>query len=119
LLCHASGVIENRRPLVRHERHARGPMISACFGEYTRLQGALDALYFSLWCRYWARLTTLRASGASGDEEAAWAREAFVWSPTRRDRMVQLARSAKARLRYRWSRRAGTSSIPPGAMGAR
>ena len=33
LLCHARGVIENRRPLIRHERHRRGPMISAPFGE--------------------------------------------------------------------------------------
>jgi hypothetical protein len=103
LLCHARGVLENRRGLVRHERHGRGLMIDPDFGEYTRLQSARDALYFTLWCRYWDGLMRLRASGAGEAEEAALARAVFVWNPSLQDRATQLARGAWARVRYeRW-----------------
>ena len=81
LLCHSDAVLENRRPLVRHERHQPGPMPSPHFGEYVRLLCALDAGYFSIWCRYWDGLLRLREAKAGAEEEAAWAREVFVWKP--------------------------------------
>jgi hypothetical protein len=105
LLCHAGGVIGNRRPLVRHERHARGPMTSTEFGEYTRFLSALDAPYFSLWCRYWSGLTGLRAAGATDEQERAWAGEVFAWNPTVAERAVQAGRELKAHVRYAWWKR--------------
>jgi hypothetical protein len=105
LLCHARGVLENRRGLVRHERHRRGPMIDPSFGEYTRLQSARDAFYFRLWCRYWAGLVRLRAAGADEAGETAFARAVFAANPSRRDRVFQFARATKARVRYEVWRR--------------
>jgi hypothetical protein len=106
LLCHARGVLENRVGLVGHERHSRGPMIDAAFGEYTRLQSARDALYFRLWCHYWDGLGRLRAAGADEAAERALAAAVFVANPSARDRIVQFARAAKARVRYElWRRR--------------
>ena len=112
LLCHARGVLENRRGLVRHERHGRGPMGDPVFGEYTRLQNARDALYFTLWCRYWDGLTRLRAAGADDAEEAALARAVFVWNPSLHYRAMQLARGVRARVRYELWRR--TNPRPSG-----
>lgn len=102
LLCHGDAILENRRPLVRHEIHPPGPMPSAHFGEYVRMLCAFDARYFSLWCRYWDGLLRLRAAGARVEEEAAWARDVFVWKPTSAERLIQVGRNVKARLRYRW-----------------
>jgi hypothetical protein len=110
LLCHARGVIGNRLALVRHERHSRGPMASTEFGEYTRFLSALDAPYFSLWCRYWAGLTALRASAATEERERAWAAEVFAWNPSLFDRALQAARAVKAQVRYAWWKRAHASS---------
>jgi hypothetical protein len=101
MMCHADGALENRRPLVRHERHASGPMPSPHFGEYIRLLCALDAQYFTRWCLYWDGLVRMRGRGASAEEEAAWAREAFTWNPAWGERVIQRARNVKARLRYR------------------
>jgi hypothetical protein len=109
LLCHADAVLENRRALVRHEIHPRGPMPSPHVGEYTRLLCALDAQYFTHWCVYWDGLVRLRARDASADEETAWAREAFTWNPSARQRLTQFARTIKAHLRYRlWRLRHST-----------
>jgi hypothetical protein len=108
LLCHADGVLENRRPLVRHESHPPGPMPSLQFGEYMRLLAAFDARYFSLWVQYWERLRRLREAGASETDEVQAAREVFVWNPSFFDRAIQIARNIKARVRYHWWRlRAG------------
>jgi hypothetical protein len=108
LVCHARGVLENRRGLVRHERHRRPPMVDTAFGEYTRLQSARDALYFRLWCRYWDGLVRLRAAGADEAAETALARAVFVANASPRDRLVQLARVTKARVRYEIWRRTTT-----------
>ena len=102
VMCHADALIENRRPLVRHESHPPGPMPSPQFGEYVRLLTALDAGYFSLWYRYWEGLQRLRAASATPEEEAALAREVFVWKPPLRARLVQRGRNAKALGRYAW-----------------
>jgi hypothetical protein len=110
MLCHADGVLENRRPLVRHEAHASGPMPSPQFGEYIRLLCALDAQYFTRWCVYWDGLVRLRERGASGEQEAVWAREAFTWNPSPRESLIQRARVIKAYLRYEWWRRRHSSA---------
>jgi hypothetical protein len=102
LLCHGDAMLENRRPLVRHEKHRPEPMPSPEFGEYVRSLCALDAGYFSLWCRYWEGLLRLRESGAGAQEEADWARDVFVWKPTASQRLMQAGRNVKAHLRYRW-----------------
>ena len=104
MMCHADGAIENRRPLVRHEAHQPGPMPSPHFGEYIRLLCALDAQYFTRWCRYWDGLVRMRRDGATPDQETAWAREAFTWNPSAREALVQRARNLKAHARYWWWR---------------
>ena len=112
LLCHGDAVLENRRPLVRHEIHPPGPMPSPHYGEYVRMLCALDARYFSLWCRYWDGLLRLRQTDAGAEEEAAWARDVFVWNPTPWERLFQAGRDVKARLRYHWWKlHAGEGSV--------
>lgn len=100
VMCHADAAIENRRPLVRHELHASATGPSPHFGEYTRLLTALDAPYFSLWCRYWDGLRRRREAGATEEEERDWARAVFTWPPPPAARLIQAARSVKARSRY-------------------
>jgi len=103
VMCHADALIENRRPLVRHERHPMGPMPSPHFGEYVRMLTALDAGYFSLWYRYWDALSRLRATGgATAEQETDLARDVFVWKPGPRARAVQRGRDVKALVRYAW-----------------
>jgi hypothetical protein len=104
MMCHSDGVIENRRPLIRHELHQAGPLPSPHFGEYIRLLCALDAQYFTIWCRYWDGLNRLRACDAGEEEEVAWAHAAFTWKPSRREAVTQRARNAKAYARYWWWR---------------
>ncbi len=101
-MCHANAVLENRRPLARHEAHASawGPG-SGPYALYTQYLAALDSGYFSLWCRYWAGLQDLRRRGASPAEEEALARQVFDWNPGVADRAAQGLRGVKAVLRYR------------------
>jgi hypothetical protein len=104
LMCHADAAIENRRGLLRHERHPGAPVTSPAFGAYTGLLAALDADYFHLWCRYWGRLKPLREQAATEEAEAQLAREMFVWRPAWYAPALKAARHAKARLRYAVSR---------------
>ena len=104
MMCHSDGAIENRRPLVRHEAHQPGPMPSPHFGEYIRLLCALDAQYFTRWCRYWDGLVRMRRNGAAPNEETAWAREAFTWNPSLQEALIQRGRNVKAHARYWWWR---------------
>lgn len=106
LLCHADGAIENRRGLIRHERHERR-WTGSPFAEYTRLLAARDAGYFTIWCRYLDALERMRETGCGPAEEDALARSVFTRTPSVLDRAVQGARRVKARVRYEWlSRRA-------------
>jgi hypothetical protein len=104
LMCHANAVLENRRPLVRHEAHPRS-RIDSHFADYTRLLAARDAGYFHLWCRYWGALVQLREQKRGEDAEKALASDVFVWNPSLAKRAVQAGRNVKARVRYVWSRR--------------
>jgi hypothetical protein len=111
MMVHSNGVIENRRPLVRHESHPPGPMPSPYFGVYTNYLAALDSWYFDRWCKYWDGLLRLRKDHASEDAEQALRRRILTWPPSTFDRLLQEARSLKARVRYgAWKMRHGEIS---------
>ena len=99
LACHAGAVFENRRGLIRHEAHPTAWTHSP-YGEYTRLHAAQDAGYFTLWCTYVEELARLRREGTGEEDERDLARRLFVWHPSATARVVQVARTAKARARY-------------------
>ena len=102
VMCHADAVLENRRPLARHEAHPSAwTPGSGPYALYSQYLAALDAGYFSVWCRYWAGLQDLRRAGAAPEEEEALARRVFVWKPTPPERVAQALRRVKAGLRYR------------------
>lgn len=100
ILCHADAILENRRSLVHHEEHPMMPLPSKEFGKYIQKLAAFDAGYFSLWHDYFEGISSLRAAGASEDEENAFARRTFVWNPPSAKRALQLARNIKALGRY-------------------
>ena len=111
MMVHSDGVIENRRPLVRHESHPPGPMPSPYFGVYTNYLAALDSWYFDRWCKYWDGLLRLRKEQASDAAEQALRRRIFTWPPSASQRLLQRARTLKARLRYvTWKMRHGEVS---------
>ena len=111
MMVHSNGVIENRRPLVRHEAHSRGAMTSPYFGVYTNDLAALDSWYFDRWCKYWEALIQLRAAEAPEEMEQALRRRIFTWPPSTFDNLRQQARSLKARIRYSaWKMRHGEVS---------
>ena len=102
VMCHADAVLENRRPLARHEAHASAwAPGSGPYALYSQYLAARDAGYFTLWCRYWAGLQDLRRAGASREAEDALAGRVFVWQPGMAERAAQGLRSLKAALRYR------------------
>jgi hypothetical protein len=100
LMCHSEAAIENRLSLVRHEAHPMVPVPSKEFGRYIQMLSAFDARYFSIWCRYYVGVTAMREAGAGPEEEEAFARAVFVWRPGAADRVIQIARTAKAVARY-------------------
>ena len=101
VLCHARAVLENRRPLARHEAHpAAWTPGGGPYARYTQYLAALDAGYFRLWCRYWDGLQQIRQSGGDESSEHALARDVFVWDPGPAARAVQGFRNVKAWLRY-------------------
>jgi hypothetical protein len=103
VMCHASAVLENRRPLARHEAHpAAWTPGGGPYARYTQYLAALDAGYFSLWCVYWEGLQQIRQSGGDESSERALAREVFVWRPGPTASAIQGLRKAKAWLRYRF-----------------
>lgn len=104
VMCHADAAIENRRGLLRHERHPPPTPGRSAYADYTSLLAALDADYFDVWCRYWGRLEACRARGAPPEEEARLARELFAWRPAWYAPARRLARGLRARLRYAASR---------------
>jgi hypothetical protein len=105
-LCHSNGVLLNRAPHIRHERHQTSANAGrGAFASYTRLLSALDRPYFSIWAKYYAELVRLRASGASEADELTLQRAVFKFAPGVRGRAVQLARALKAMARYRADRR--------------
>jgi hypothetical protein len=101
MLCHSNGVLLNREPLIRHERHAVLWRDSSPSARYNGYLAALDSRYFTLWAQYWSRLEAMRAATASAAEEAALVRESFVWRRSAPDALRQIVRSARAHRRFR------------------
>jgi len=99
IACHGNGLILNRHGEIRHEAHPQPP--PGGLAHYNGYLAALDAPYFSLWVQYRHRLDMLRERGASEAEERALQREAFVWRPSWRSRVLHLGRQVRARWRYR------------------
>jgi hypothetical protein len=99
LLCHANAILLNRDPYILHERHSQA-WVKSPFAQYTRLLSALDAYYFSLWVKYFERVSELRSRNASEQEEVALQEDIFRWSPSRSERVIQACRNLKARVRY-------------------
>ncbi|HEV7587909.1 MAG TPA: hypothetical protein VGO40_07230 [Longimicrobium sp.] len=105
LLAHAGGVLLNREPLIRHERHAPGDWLKSPFAPYLNYLAALDRPYFTLWATYHQRLEEMRTRGATADEELRLQREVFGRRQSPLDRAVQAGRVLKAAAK-RWSRSA-------------
>jgi len=106
LLCgHGDAVVLNRGAgLVRHERHPPAWGASPYAG-YTHLLAALDAPAFSRWARYHHALEALRARGAGEAEEWALQHALFRARPSPGERVVQVGRALRARLRWAARRR--------------
>jgi len=105
LLAHSDGVLLNREPLVRHERHPAGDWRGSPFAHYLAYLAALDSLYFSRWAGYHGRLEALRARGAGEEEEMALQDDAFCGPFPVGARLVQAGRALKARVRWAAQRR--------------
>jgi hypothetical protein len=105
LLAHGDGVLLNREPLLRHERHPAGDWGGSPYAHYLAYLAALDSLYFSRWAGYHHRLLELRARGATAEEEAALQRDAFRGRFAVGARLVQAGRALKARARWAARRR--------------
>lgn len=97
LMRHGDSVLLNTPGWAFHERHPAAWRTSP-FAEYTRWLAALDRPDFTRWAEYHARLVQLRATGDSPEAEHALARQVF--GAPERGASVQLARVARAGLRY-------------------
>jgi hypothetical protein len=111
MMCHSNGVLLNREPLIRHERHAVTWRDSSPTARYNGFLAALDSRYFTRWAHYWNRLEAMRAAAAPAAEEAALAREQFAWRRSAPDALRQIVRSARAHRRYRRLRAAWTEPV--------
>lgn len=106
LMCHSNGLLFNREPHIVHERHPAVWHAVTPAARYNGMLAALDARYFSRWCGYWSQLEDARRRGASADEEQ-WLRETqLTWRRSGAAAALQIARSVRARVRYRQLRRA-------------
>jgi hypothetical protein len=105
LLAHSDGVLLNREPLVRHERHPAGDWRGSPFAHYLAHLAALDSLYFSRWADYHQRLEAMRARGATAEEEMALQDAAFRGPFPAGARLWQAGRALKARARWALQRR--------------
>jgi hypothetical protein len=104
LLTHSDGVLLNRDPLIRHERHTPPPTAASPYAPYVWLLAARDRPYFSLWAHYHHHLTEMRARGAAEDEEMALQRRVFRLKWSIFGRVLHLGRLAKAHVRYALAR---------------
>jgi len=100
MLCHSNGILLNREPLVVHERHAPAWHADTPAARFNGMLAALDARYFSIWCRYWQALEAARARSAPVEEELQLQREHFTWRRSGYQAAKQAARTVKARMHY-------------------
>ena len=105
LLAHGDGLLLNREPLLRHERHPAGAWGRSPFAPYLGYLAVLDSLYFTRWAIYHDRLLALRARGARAEEEEALQREVFRGPFPLAARLKQAGRALKARARWAAARR--------------
>jgi len=96
VVCHG-GRLLNREPLIFHERHPAA-LHESPIAAYIHLLATRDSSYFSLWCAYVERATTLRDSGGSRDAEEALQREIFS-PPGHAANALDVARAAWWRAR--------------------
>jgi glycosyltransferase involved in cell wall biosynthesis len=99
LSCHGRTSFVYSPGVLTHERHETA-WLSSPFAKYVQYLSALDAPYFSLWCRYHDRLTEAVAEGRAFDSAAAIADDAFVWRPSALAQAVQAGRRVKGWVRY-------------------
>ncbi len=99
LACHGRASIVYSLGALTHERHETA-WVSSPFAQYVQYLSALDAPYFSLWCRYYDRLMQEVEAGKELDGAAAIAAETFVWRPSGFARAVQASRRLKGWVRY-------------------
>ncbi|HEY7476100.1 MAG TPA: glycosyltransferase family 4 protein [Vicinamibacterales bacterium] len=99
LACHARASFVYLPDALTHERHETA-WLSSPFAQYVQYLSALDAPYFSLWCRYHDLLTKELDQGRGLGRAAAIAEETFVWRPSALARAVQASRRVKGWVRY-------------------
>jgi hypothetical protein len=97
--CHGRASFVYLHGGLTHERHDTA-WLSSPFAQYIQYLSALDAPYFSLWCRHHDRLSQELAQGRAFDGAAAIAEETFVWRPSAFARAVQASRRVKGWVRY-------------------
>lgn len=97
--CHGRASFVYSHGALTHERHDTA-WLSSPFAQYIQYLSALDAPYFSLWCRYHDLLSKEIAQGRGLDRTAAIAEDTFVWRPSAFARAVQASRRLKGWVRY-------------------
>lgn len=101
-LSHGDGVLLNREPLLRHERHPASEWSRSPFVSYVANVADRDRLYFTRWAVYHHELLALRGRGASEEEEMALQRRVFDGRFSPGERLVQAGRALRSR--WRWMR---------------
>ncbi|MGH9329441.1 MAG: hypothetical protein ACRD09_03275, partial [Vicinamibacterales bacterium] len=99
LACHGRASFIYEVGALTHERHERR-WAGSPFASYVRYLSALDAPYFSLWCRFHDRLEADVETGRGHGRATAIAAETFVWRPSAVARAVQASRRVKGWVRY-------------------
>jgi glycosyltransferase involved in cell wall biosynthesis len=99
LACHGRTTFVYEAGALTHERHDL-QWTATPFGRYIQYLSALDAPYFSLWCRFHERLRRACEAGDGSRRAAAVAAETFLWPPPRAVRVVQAVRRVKGWLRH-------------------
>jgi glycosyltransferase involved in cell wall biosynthesis len=99
LACHGRASFIYEVGTLTHERHETR-WAGSPFAPYVRYLSALDAPYFSLWCRFHGQLEADVGTGRGHSRATAIAAETFVWRRSAVARAVQASRSVKGWVRY-------------------
>ncbi|HEX9365350.1 MAG TPA: hypothetical protein VF921_01920 [Vicinamibacterales bacterium] len=100
LICaHGRGHVVNEKPGIYHERH---PMLwkDGPFAEHNGFLAALDAPYFSRWCRYAAGLDEARKAGVTVDRRRLAAETLAEARLSAGETVRHAARQMRARFRH-------------------
>ncbi len=111
ICAHGRGEIVNERPGIFHERHQvvwhDGP-----FADHNGFLAALDAPYFSRWCRYAAGLADSRKTGTPIDRQRLAIDTLGDPRLSPREAVRHAARQLRARVSYARSRKARAAASP-------